>query len=484
MKNRQPSINLQSIIDSQDSPTVIIDENYRIVAANASYCSSYGVRASKIVGRTCHEVSHHSPVPCHQNGEDCPHQRVFQTNSPFEVLHTHTDECNHPDRVRIKAHPLTGAEGKRYMIERIVRLAPSVDISCEEMRLVGRSPTLLTCIENLSLAAKTEAPVLIYGESGVGKELAARYVHDQSQRSSRPFIEINCAAIPESLYESELFGHERGAFTGCVGLKTGLVEQADHGTLFLDEIGEMPLPVQAKLLRFLDSGEFRRIGAKAKQRVDVRVVAATNRSLLTMVERGQFREDLYFRIAGIKVSIPPLRERREDVPMLAQVLLQRLCKRRPGPPCELTPAALKRLSDYRFPGNVRELSNVLQKAIAASHDGVIRAEHIHFDTITPGDQHEYVATPSGAQQDSAKSLDELETAHIARLLVVHGGNRRRVANVLGISERTLYRKIKLNRIEVPARAVGATEVAGISLFGFLVTDSPWLSLWSLAAPLI
>lgn len=460
MRTEQPDINLQSLIDSLATPTVIIDDQYHIVAANAAYCGSYATQPSAILGRTCHEISHHSPVPCHQNGEDCPHQRVFSTNAPFEVLHTHYHGDDSPDHVRIKAHPLTGANGKRYMIEGIIQLAPTQELSCEDMQMAGKSPALLACIENLQLAARTDAPVLVYGESGVGKELAAHFVHNQSPRKGRAYIAVNCAAIPETLFESELFGHERGAFTGCVGFKAGLVEQAGGGTLFLDEIGELPWAMQAKLLRFLDSGEFRRIGGKENRRVDVRIIAATNRILNSLVESGQFREDLYYRIAGIRVSIPPLRERLEDIPMLVQMLVSRLCKRGAGAACVLTPAVLRRLADYSFPGNVRELRNILQRAVAASPDGVIREEYLHLDAmdrsefITGGKPPAYVPTPA-----AESTLSELELSQIVRLLEVHAGNRRKVANVLGISERTLYRKVKLYGIKVPMRKKSATYLS-------------------------
>jgi transcriptional regulator with PAS, ATPase and Fis domain len=450
VQKKQPVIALQSLINAQEAPAVIIDEDYRIVAANEAYCASYGVEPSQVVGRCCHDVSHHSPVPCHLNGEACPHRQVLTTDRPFEVLHTHYDRDNHPDRVRIKAYPLHDADGKRYIIESIARLATTHDISCEEMRMVGTSPALLACLENLTVAARSDAPALIYGESGVGKELAAQFVHHESRRSGNAYVELNCAAVPEALCESELFGHERGAFTGCAGAKRGLFEQADGGTLFLDEIAEMPLPMQAKLLRVLDSGEFRRIGAECARRADVRVVAATNKNLQVLVERGLFREDLYYRIAGIKVTIPPLRERREDIPVLAQVLVGRYCKRAGRRPCELTQRAMERLSAHNFPGNVRELCNVLQKAIAAAPEGLIRAEHIQFDS--PAETAARAASPApDALPANGKSLSQLESSHIATLLDAHQGNRRKVANALGISERTLYRKIKRYELDA-ARA--------------------------------
>ena len=446
----KPAIDVHSLINAQDSPAVIIDENYRIVAANQAYCTSYGIDPDKVVNHRCHEVSHHSAVPCHMNGEDCPHKQVFSTDKPFEVLHTHYDYANRPDRVRIKAHPLHDPDGGRYLLEVINRLAPSTNLSCEDMQMVGHSPAFLALIENLIVAAKSDAAVLIYGESGTGKELAAKFVHEQSTRKKKPYVELNCAAIPEALCESELFGHERGAFTGCAGLKQGLFELADGGTLFLDEIGELPLTMQAKLLRVLDSGEFRRLGGNNLIKVDVRVIAATNRNLMAMVTQGKFREDLYFRIAGINVSIPPLRERRMDIPALAEILIKRLCK--PGHNlCRLTHGAIDRLVSYSFPGNIRELQNILQKALATCDCNIIEAKHIHFNEhhgiehAAADSTHGHAHGKAGGvvpSNGSKLSIAEVERHYISTLLEQHDGNRRIVANIMGINERTLYRKLK------------------------------------------
>jgi transcriptional regulator with PAS, ATPase and Fis domain len=304
----------------------------------------------------------------------------------------------------------------------------------------------------MRLVAKSYIPVLLYGETGVGKEMAAQYIHEQSERCAKPYVELNCAAIPETLFESELFGHERGAFTGCVGFKRGLLETADKGTLFLDEVGELPLSMQVKLLHVLDSGEFRRLGDTATIKVDVRIITATNQNLIAMVANGSFREDLYFRIAGIKIDIPSLRERRMDIPELAEALINRICHREKTERCHLTKAAIERLMGYDFPGNVRELLNILDQARALSPDGIITPEHIHL-----GDNHHSphpvgnpllthpapaARTTAARETDAPRSLAEAEARHIATLLERHDHNRHTVAEALGISERTLYRKIK------------------------------------------
>lgn len=423
-----PQLELQELIDANDQPFVVIDREYRIVAANRRYSATYGVTTDAIVGQLCHVVSHHSPRPCHENGEQCPHQALFEHGEAIEVLHTHFHADDQPERTRIRGHALRGMDGERYLGEQLYPLEADAGTECDGMRMVGKSPAFLACVDNLARVADCEAPILLFGESGVGKELAARFIHARSPRAGGAFIVINCAAVPENLFESELFGHERGAFSGSSGLKKGLFELADGGTLFLDEVAEIPLGLQAKLLRVLESGEFRRVGGTETLKADVRLVSATNRRLLDEVDEKRFRLDLYYRLAGIDVDLPPLRERRDDLPTLAAFLLKRLAGARRA--CRLDSAAQAMLQAYSFPGNVRELRNLLQRAVLTCRDGVIRAADLHLPTVAatvlPGTQ----------------PLAEVERTHIRALLDVHAGHRSRVATALGITERTLYRKLK------------------------------------------
>ncbi len=434
-------VQLQSLIDAQENPFVLIDANYRIVAANRAYCLRYGSDERQVVGHACHEISHHASVPCHLNGETCPHQQVFETGTSQQVLHTHYDHHNRPEHVRIQGHPIRGLNGELYLGEAIYPFASTTAMDCDEMRMIGKSAAFLACVDNLTRVAESEASILLYGESGVGKELAAQYIHRRSSRNGKAFIAVDCASIAESMFESELFGHERGAFTGCVGRKLGLFELADGGTLFLDEIGEIPLSMQAKLLRVLESGEYRRVGGTETLRADVRIVSATNRDLLDMVDQGLFRLDLYYRIAGIDVTLPALRERRGDIPALARFLLTRM---NGGRSFELDESALARLVTYDYPGNVRELRNILQKALVLSDNGIIAATHIRFDASNPGGSEPQIQPAPPPRTEPAAdnaSMTELESSHISRLLEQHGGHRRKVADILGISERTLYRKL-------------------------------------------
>ncbi|MBT8135011.1 MAG: sigma 54-interacting transcriptional regulator, partial [Gammaproteobacteria bacterium] len=257
--NRFP-ISLQSIIDASDNGFVVIDKDYNIIAANEAYCSAYATDRKKIVGQKCHQVSHHSDVPCHLNGEDCPHKKVFETKAPHQVLHIHYDHNNEEEHVRIKGSPIFGTDGELFLGEAVFPIAKTDELGCDQQRMLGTSPAFLACIEEMSGAAASDVPILLNGESGVGKELAAKFIHNKSHRKAHPFISIDCTSISEGIFESELFGHERGAFTGCVGRRHGLIESAEHGTLFLDEIGEVPLPLQGRLLRALETRYYRRLG--------------------------------------------------------------------------------------------------------------------------------------------------------------------------------------------------------------------------------
>ncbi|MDP2829959.1 MAG: sigma 54-interacting transcriptional regulator [Sulfuricellaceae bacterium] len=436
----QVPVQIQSLIDTQENPFVLIDKDYRIVAANHAYCMRYGTTEEQVVGRACHEISHHSSAPCHLNGETCPHQQVFEEARAQQVMHTHYDHHNRPEHVRIQGHPVQGLNGELYLGEAIYPFAPSTAMDCDEMRMIGKSSAFLNCVDNLTRVAESEASILLYGPSGVGKELAAQYVHRRSSRTGKAFVAVDCASIAESVFESEMFGHEKGAFTGCVGRKLGLFELADGGTLFLDEIGEVPLSMQAKLLRVLESGEYRRVGGTETLRCDARIVSATNRDLLEMVDKGQFRLDLYYRIAGIDITLPTLKERRQDIPAMSNALLHRLSG---DGRFDLGKDAIVKLMDYDFPGNIRELRNILQKALVLSNDGMIHAEHIRFDNATSLPPVQKAGRKSAKSETSDTSIAELEVAHITRLLEIHGGHRRKVAEILGISERTLYRKLIL-----------------------------------------
>jgi DNA-binding NtrC family response regulator len=317
--------------------------------------------------------------------------------------------------------------------------------------IVGRSPLLLRALQRARAAAGTGADVLIEAESGTGKELLARLIHDASNRSQKPFVAVNCAALPETLLESELFGHGRGAFTGAVASRPGKFESADGGTILLDEIGEMPLNLQPKLLRALQEREFQRLGEGRSVRVDIRVIATTNVSLSEMIERGQFRADLYYRLNVIPLSMPPLRERRDDIPVLARHFAEQFASQlRLGVP-RLDPEFLNRLQAHAWPGNVRELANFIRRVITLS--GTLDIDAQCFDS----EFHNVAPAPRPAQTPARRTtgttratipaaagtpIRELEKLHLENTLALTDGNRTHAAEMLGISLRTLRNKIR------------------------------------------
>jgi two-component system response regulator HydG len=306
--------------------------------------------------------------------------------------------------------------------------------------VVAQSPAMHAVLNLVERVAPTNATVLIQGESGTGKEVIAKAVHHASARATRPFVAVNCGAIPETLLESELFGHVRGAFTGAAGTKLGLFEEADGGTLFLDEIAEMPAALQVKLLRAPQSGEVRRLGATQATTIDVRVIAATNGDLAKRIGDGSFREDLFYRLNVIQVMLPPLHDRREDIPALAEHFLARAATKL-GRTLRLSPGALERLLRYPWPGNVRELENAIERASILA-----RSDSVESDDLPPHVSAGLQLGPSPALPRQI-SLAEAERAHILQTMERFGRNHSGAAEALGIGRTTLWRKLKEYGIE-------------------------------------
>ena len=305
-------------------------------------------------------------------------------------------------------------------------------------RIVGESKPMQEVYRWIDLSATSTAPVLIHGESGTGKELVAQSIHERSDRASHRLVAVNCAAIPESLIESELFGHERGAFTGAIDRRAGCFELADGGTLFLDEIAEMDPGVQAKLLRVLQEGSFRRVGGKAEIKVNVRIIAATNRDPAKAMDEKQLREDLYYRLNVFPIPVPPLRERGSDILMIADAFIDEFNRQDQRAVHEIAPEVQQVLLAHRWPGNVRELRNVMQRAVAMSSTGVIRVEDLPPElSRSPA----VTASPARSTDVPLLSLRELEHAGIRRALQETKGDRRRAAELLGITPRMLNSKI-------------------------------------------
>ncbi len=316
--------------------------------------------------------------------------------------------------------------------------------------LVGSGPAMAEVFQTLARVAASPSTVLITGESGTGKEVVAQAVHWASDRSDGPFVAVNCAAIPEHLLESELFGHERGAFTGAVARRVGRFERADGGTLFLDEIGDMSLVLQAKILRVLEDRVVERVGGEVTTSLDVRVVAATNRDLQELICEGEFREDLYYRLAVVELELPPLRERGDDIRELALHFVAHFAERNGRPMEGITEEALHRLEDYSWPGNVRELRNVLDRAVLLSRGGVARSGDLRMGAGSP--RASARSRTSALGYSPSLSLDKVEADHIRRVLVHVGGHMGRAADVLGIHRNTLTRKVREFAIEVESPA--------------------------------
>jgi len=297
--------------------------------------------------------------------------------------------------------------------------------------IIAKSSKMQRVIEVIKVVAKSNATVSITGESGTGKELVARAIHSQSHRRNKPFVAVSCAALPESLLESELFGHEKGSFTGAYAQKKGKFEFANGGTLFLDEVGEMSANIQVHLLRVLEEKEFARVGGNEPIRVDVRVLSATNKDLRKAIEKQEFREDLYYRLNVVNIELPPLRERREDVPLLAEHFLNKFAMENQKEITGFSPEAMELVLDYDWPGNVRELENAIERAVILAKDSIITIADLPKENLSLA----YSTTPR-------KNLKEVEKGHILNILRETGENYSEAARILGISRMTLYNKAK------------------------------------------
>jgi transcriptional regulator with PAS, ATPase and Fis domain len=431
---KKPLPELVSYLDGLAEPHILFDTQYRIVAANAAYRRQFGPDRS-VVGRTCYEVSHHFNVPCDQAGESCPLAKARESGQRERVLHLHHTPKGE-EYVNIELSPLHDARGKQVLfVERMEPLQVTRG-QPEAQSLIGRASAFQRMLELVTRVAPSQATVLLQGESGTGKELVAHAIHEASARAHRALVAVDCSSLPENLFESELFGHERGAFTGATSTKGGLVEAASAGTLFLDEVGDIPLTMQVKLLRLLESGTYRRVGSTELRYADIRVVSATHRDLDRMVSEGRFREDLYYRLSTFPIHLPPLRERREDIALLADALLQRVAPKRR---LDMTADALTLLQSHSFPGNVRELRNLLERASLLCDGETIHQRHIEQALQSgrrPGNTENTTTSlllPTMKDQEQAAELQAIAS---------HRGSRADLANKLGISERSLYRKLK------------------------------------------
>jgi transcriptional regulator with PAS, ATPase and Fis domain len=415
---------LVSFLEHEAQPMIVLDPDYNILAANTAYQRQFGSADQPFIGRKCYQVSHHYELPCDQAGEHCPMKKAQELRGPDRVLHIHHTPRG-PEHVEVELRPILDQHGAISAYVERLAVVRSASARPSDEGLVGRSPSFNQALAALQRVAPSMLPVLLLGESGTGKELFARAVHETSERAGGPFVVVDCSGLTETLFESELFGHEKGAFTGATARKPGLVETAQGGTLFLDEIGDVPLAMQVKLLRLIESGTYRRVGGVETLHANFRLVAATHKGLEQMMAQGQFRQDLYYRISAFPIVLPPLRERVDDIALLVNSFLQRSGAGRRK--LSIDADALALLQQRAWPGNVRELRNVLERARLFADDGVIRADHLTM-------------APAGAAHVPAAPLREATS--LAATVASFGGTRSALASHLGISERTLYRRLK------------------------------------------
>ncbi|MCW8827990.1 MAG: sigma-54-dependent Fis family transcriptional regulator [Gammaproteobacteria bacterium] len=424
---------LRGVLEVFNAPAALLSTDYEVLAGNRRYHKEFAYKLTPGKIAHCYEISHHYTVPCDQAGEDCPLRLVRETGQPSRMLHLH-HTARGEEHVDVEIYPLFNADGKVHYYLEVMRSSRLASQTPGAGALLGRSPAFNKVVGLVERVAPSEATVLLLGESGTGKELIASAVHDASLRSGGPFVPVECSGLTETLFESELFGHEKGAFTGAVSRKVGLVEAARGGTLFLDEIGDVPLSLQVKLLRLLETGTYRRVGGIEPQKADFRLICATHRGLKEMVDRGEFRQDLYYRLNTFPIELPPLRQRLEDLPLLIDALLHRFAPERE---IKLSREVLGYLRAYPFPGNIRELRNMIERALLLADGDIILPEHLPPECRESPQHH---AEPSPFPEELV-SLEKAEARYLRWAIARFHGEKRQLAQKLGVSERTLYRKL-------------------------------------------
>ena len=419
-----PFTELASFLQAQSEPHILFDTQYRIIAVNQAF-RKYCNPQTSVIGRTCFEVSHNYDMPCDRSGETCPLAKSRRSGKTERVLHMHHTP-NGEEYVSIELTPVKNESGEiTCFVEKIepVKMAKGIT---ERNSLQGQSPSFEHMMHQIGKAASADISILLYGESGTGKELVAQAIHRAGKRAAKPFIVVDCSGISETYFETELFGQEKGAFSKTGSAKKGLVDAADGGTLFLDEVGDLPLSMQSKLLRLLETGAYRRPGSADPRRADIRIISATSHDLKQKADAGLFRKDLYYRLDIFPIHVPPLRDRLEDSPLLVTSLLKKMAPERN---LSISPEAMYRLQTYPYPGNVRELRNFLERACLLCDDSEITPEHLLIPEDTTSVDTFGSANPASQQ------------ARLRQILSTFSGNRKKLAAMLGISERTLYRRL-------------------------------------------
>jgi DNA-binding NtrC family response regulator len=437
---------LGQMLNGYESPAILVSKDYEIIATNKNYEDQFGEVdiASKA---TCFAVSHGYDKPCDQAGEDCPLRAASASGKKEKVLHIHQTP-NGREHVDVEMIPIFDDEQNLSFFIELLTPVPLASGASENKKIVGNSRAFKQLLGTANRVAKTDVDVLLLGESGTGKELISNLIHMRSGRNKKPFVTLECSGLSETLIESELFGHKKGAFTGANNDKKGIVEHADKGTLFLDEIGDVSLDTQVKLLRLIESKTFRRVGESEIRTTDFRLICATHRNLEEMVKVGTFRLDLYHRINVFPIYIPSLSERLDDLPDLVEHMLQAS-----GNHYHITDSAIEILARHRFSGNIRELRNIITRAQVLCDTNVLD-EKVIQDALSLGS---HVSQALAAQSNNAQfngvqaddtgsntdmTLQELESSYWQNLVEKYGNDKEKIAEKAGVSLRTLYRKLE------------------------------------------
>lgn len=429
---RQTDTTLARMLDSYEHPAILVDTRYQILATNDLYREKFGLIDTAGGIAHCYAVSHGYDRPCDQAGENCPLAAATRSGQRERVLHIHQTPRGE-EHVDVEMLPIFDDAGQLEFFVELLKPVAIAGIGERDIEMLGSSSAFNQMVEHISRVAPGNAAVLLSGESGCGKELAARALHTASLRSEQPMVTLECAGLNEMLFESELFGHVKGAFTGANYNKPGLAEAANGGTLFLDEVADIPLPLQVKLLRLIETGTYRPVGSVEVKHSDFRLVCATHRNLASMVEEGSFRQDLYYRINVFPIRIPSLAQRRGDIPMLANAMLKSSAG---DHQYFLTESATEVLKQHDYRGNIRELRNIVARAIVLTNTNVID-KRVIADSLAAGLEQGGVQ----GRESQDLSLRDAEKRYLHQLMARHGDNKEAVARVAGISLRSLYRKL-------------------------------------------
>lgn len=420
---------VQTMLEALEKPAIYIDTNYTILAMNRLYQDCYNTEVELGQSR-CFEISHGHQSPCDKHGEECPMQTCISNGRPASVVHFHNTGRG-KTYCDIIMKPMVNSDG---ITTGFLEILDRVDFASADPytnKMIGSSLPFTKMLSKINSAAKADISVLLQGETGTGKELVAKALHDSSKRSQKPYVVIECTGINENLFESELFGHEKGAFTGASSAKTGLIEVARGGTVFFDEIADVPLGMQVKLLRLIETQCYRTVGGLKQKKADFRLICATHKNLLELVEQGLFRIDLYYRIAGFPISLPSLSERKDDIASLASHFLKNSEMNHK----KFAPETLIRLQEHAFPGNIRELKNIVEHAALLANEDVIEVDDLP-ESIALNTPH------TSPLEQGIISLEELENNYLKQLCQEPSMSIDELAAKLDVSTRTLYRKLQ------------------------------------------